>query len=373
MPFTSAWLRRSSTVPLRHSSSTTSSFALLFHRFGKLDEPLGRVGPAVEQHVLDQFEQIFRHLLVNRQHAGVDDAHVEPGLDGVIQKRAVHRLAHGVVAAKAEADVADAAADLRQRQVFLDPLRRADEIHGVIRVLLHAGADGQHVRIKNDVLRREPDLLDQQIVGALADRDAPLKRIRLAALVKRHHDHRRAVAPDQLRLVQKLFLAFLERNGIDDALALQTFQAGLDDLPFRRVHHHRHLADVRLGRDEIEKPRHRGDAVNHSLVHADVDDLRAVLDLLAGDGQRGLVIAGLDELGELRRPGDVRALADVEKLMESRPDGSRVQLRSASRAQRWTRGRVARIVSASSPLKRSAVRPPALCAAADRAPRRRWP
>ena len=74
--------------------------ALLLHRLGKLDQPLGRVGPAVEQHVLDQFEQILRNFLINGQHAGVDDAHVEAGLDGVIKKRAVHRLAHGVVAAK---------------------------------------------------------------------------------------------------------------------------------------------------------------------------------------------------------------------------------------------------------------------------------
>ncbi len=288
--------------------------ALLFHRLGKLDQPLGRVGPAVEQHVLDQREQILRHLLVNRQHAGVDDAHVEPGLDGVIQKRAVHRLAHGVVAAKAEADVADAAADLRVRQVFLDPLRRADEVHGVVRVFLHAGADGEDVRVKNNVLRRNTDFLDQQIVGAAADFGAPLKRIRLAAFIKGHHHHGRAVAADQLRLVQKLFLAFLERNGIYDALALQAFQAGLDDLPFRGVHHHRHFADVRLGRDEVEKPRHRGDAINHSFVHADVNDLRAVLDLLARDGERGLVIAGLDELGELRRPGHVGALADVDEI-----------------------------------------------------------
>jgi hypothetical protein len=201
--------------------------------------------------------------------------------------------------------------------------------------------------------------LDQQIVGALAHRDAPLKRIRLAAFVKGHHHHGRAVAADQLRLVQKLFLAFLERNGIDDALALQAFQAGFDDLPFRRVHHHRHLADVRFGRDEVEKARHRGDAVNHSLVHADVNDLRAVLDLLARDGQRGLVIAGLDELGELRRPGDVGALADVQEIdggdRVQFPANSQIGRRGISVARR-NAVRAPRIVSASSPLNADKVR-----------------
>ena len=76
--------------------------------------------------------------------------------------------------------------------------------------------------------------------------------------------------------------------------------------------------------DEVEKTRHRGDAVNHPLVHADVNDLRAVLDLLARDGQRRLVIAGLDELGELGRTGDVGALADVQEI-GIRPDRQRVQ------------------------------------------------
>ena len=54
----------------------------------KVDEPLGGVGPAVEQHVLDEFEQLRLDLLVHFEHAGVDDAHVQPGLDGVVEKRA---------------------------------------------------------------------------------------------------------------------------------------------------------------------------------------------------------------------------------------------------------------------------------------------
>jgi hypothetical protein len=36
----------------------------------------------------------------------------------------------------------------------------------------------------------------------------------------------------------------------------------------------------------LEEAGHRRDAVDHALVHVDVDDLRAGLDLLAGHGQR---------------------------------------------------------------------------------------
>ena len=56
--------------------------------------------------------------------------------------------------------------------------------------------------------------------------------------------------------------------------------------------------------------RHGGDAVDHALVHADVDDVGAVLHLLPGDADRFLVLALLDQLGELRRTGHIGPLAD---------------------------------------------------------------
>ena len=93
----------------------------------------------------------------------------------MIEKRGVHRLADGIVAAERKRDVADAAADFGVWQVFLDPPRRADEINGVIRVFLHARADGQHVRIEDDVLGREADFFHEQIIGAFADVGAPLE------------------------------------------------------------------------------------------------------------------------------------------------------------------------------------------------------
>ncbi len=82
---------------------------------GELDQPLGRVGTAVEQHVLDVREQLLGDVLVDGELAGVDDAHVHARLDRVIQEGGVHRLADDVVAAERERQVADAAADVRRR------------------------------------------------------------------------------------------------------------------------------------------------------------------------------------------------------------------------------------------------------------------
>ena len=49
-------------------------------------------------------------------------------------------------------------------------LRRFDEIDGVVVVLFDASRNRQDVGIEDDVVRIEPGLLGQQLVGALADR-----------------------------------------------------------------------------------------------------------------------------------------------------------------------------------------------------------
>src|SRR5690606_7930821 len=51
----------------------------------------------------------------------------------------------------------------------------------------------------------------------------------------------------------------------------------------------------------------------HPFVHVDVDDLRAVLDLLARDVEGRLIVAADDQLLELGRAGDVGPLADVDE------------------------------------------------------------
>ena len=82
---------------------------------GELDEPLGRVGAAVEDHVLDPLEQLGLDVLVDRELTGVDDPDVEPRLDRVEEERGVHRLADDVVAAEREAQVRDPARGVRAR------------------------------------------------------------------------------------------------------------------------------------------------------------------------------------------------------------------------------------------------------------------
>ena len=77
------------------------SFAsLAFKAFGEVEQPFGAIGAAVEQYVFDVFEQFFGDLVVDFEHAGIDDAHVHAGLSGVVKKGGVHGFADDVIAAK---------------------------------------------------------------------------------------------------------------------------------------------------------------------------------------------------------------------------------------------------------------------------------
>ena len=54
--------------------------------FGEGDEPLGRVRPTVEDHILGVLQQIGGDILIDVELARVHDRHVEPGGDRVVQE-----------------------------------------------------------------------------------------------------------------------------------------------------------------------------------------------------------------------------------------------------------------------------------------------
>ena len=181
-----------------------SSRGVPFVPAGELHEPLRRIGPTVPDHVLDVLEELGLDVLVDHQKAGVDDSHVEAGADRVVEERGVHRLADGLVAAECEREVRDAAARPGAGAALLDEGQRLDERLGELVVLLDPRCDGQHVRVEDEVLGREPGLLGEQPVRPLADLDLSLDRVRLALLVERHDDDRGAVAPDLASVLQEL-------------------------------------------------------------------------------------------------------------------------------------------------------------------------
>ena len=96
----------------------------------------------------------------------------------------MHGLAHPVVAAEREAEVADAARRQRARQLGLEASHSLDKTHRVIIVLGDAGGHGQDVGIEDDVVGIEAELVDQEVVGALADLELARGGVGLALLVE---------------------------------------------------------------------------------------------------------------------------------------------------------------------------------------------
>src|SRR5690606_39667183 len=116
---------------------------------------LGRIGATVEHDILDRFLEFCRNVLVDRQLAGVDDAHVHAIANGVVQEYGVNGFTHRLVAAERKRHVGHAAGNQGVGQIGLDVLDGFDEIDGVIVVLLDAGSDGKDVRVKDDIFRRK--------------------------------------------------------------------------------------------------------------------------------------------------------------------------------------------------------------------------
>ena len=291
---------------------------------GEAHQPLGRVLPAVEDHVLDAPEQVRRNVLVDRELTGVDDPHVHAGARRPVEEGGVHGLAHHVVPAEGEREVADAAAHLRAGAGLLDGARGLDVVEGIAVVLGEPGGHGQDVRVEDDVVRLDARLLGQQRVGAPADLHLAGRGVGLAALVERHHDHRGAVAPDAARLVEEVGLALLEADGVDDRLPLHALQSRLDDRPLRAVDHDGHARDLGLGGQQAQERAHDRLGVEQRLVDVDVDHVGAAVHLLERHRGRRCVVARLDQPRELPRAGDVGPLPDHQEVAV-RPDGQPLQ------------------------------------------------
>ena len=111
---------------------------------------------------------------------------------------------------------------------------------------------------------------------------------------------------------QELCFAFLHRNRIDDALALNALQPGFDHAPFGGIKHDGHPRDVRLGSHQLEEFVHGGERIQHRLVHVDINHLRAVFHLLPRHCQSIVETALQNHAGKGFGARDIGPLADVD-------------------------------------------------------------
>src|ERR1019366_2232963 len=109
------------------------------------------------------------------------------------------------------------------------------------------------------VLRGEPGPLREQVVGAPADSYLALGGIGLPLLVEGHDDDAGPVVPYAPRLLEERALALLEADRVNDALALNALEPGLQYAPPRAGNHDRDAGDLRLSPDQVPEARRARD------------------------------------------------------------------------------------------------------------------
>ena len=225
----------------------------------------------------------------------------------------MHRLTDVVVASEREGQVADTARHMRSWQVLANPFGGTDEVQSVVVVLLHTCGNSQHVGVEDDVQRIEAHLIHQQTVGTFTDFYLAFKRGGLSLLVKCHHDGCSTQAFDFTGFLEELLFALLQRDAVDNALALHTFQTCCDNLPIAGINHHWHLRDIRIAHQEIQEGHHLMLGVQESIIHIDVEHQSPILHLLSSDGKGLFIILFVDETQEFPRTCHITAFTHIHK------------------------------------------------------------
>ena len=105
-------------------------------------------------------------------------------------------------------------------QVVANPLSGFDKVDCVVIVLFDPGADGEDVRVENDIFGGEANFIDQQAVGALTNFGFSRKGVCLALFIERHHHNGSTKATAFGCLFTEGVFSFFERDGVHHRLAL---------------------------------------------------------------------------------------------------------------------------------------------------------
>jgi hypothetical protein len=270
------------------------------------DEPGECILGPVEDEVVGEAALFCVDLGVGRDVGGVDDGHVEAGLDTVVHEHGVQHCAS--VLREAERYVGHAEGREDAGQFALDEADALDGLDGAAAELGIARRQRERQVIEDQGIGVEAVLVADDVVDASCDLELARRRLRHALLVDGQRDDGGAVLDDVGHHGVNAFAAVLQVDGVDGGAAGIALQCGRDDVVLRRVDHERRL-------DALRQQLHDGAHLLALVLplgqrDADVEQVRAALDLAAGDLEDAVVVVGqqhaLDGAGSLR----VDALAD---------------------------------------------------------------
>mmetsp|Transcript_7433 Transcript_7433/g.12935 ORF Transcript_7433/g.12935 Transcript_7433/m.12935 type:complete len:281 (+) Transcript_7433:994-1836(+) len=232
----------------------------------------------------------------------------------MMQKHCMNGLTDNVDSAKAEGQVGNTARNLNMRAKLLDSLGGLDEVNTIVCMLLHARTNGEDIGIEDDVFWWEVYFgTDQNIIRALANPHLFFLSGCLTLLIEGHDHYCSTMLAYDGGMFNELLLAHLQGNGVDDRFALAPFQASLNNLKLRRINHERTLGNIWLGHSNLDELLHCFHAIEHPIVHIDVNNMSTVLNLLLCNVHGLAIVACHHEFLEFERACDVTTLPNIHK------------------------------------------------------------
>ena len=194
----------------------------------------------------------------------------------------------------------------------LGPADRLDGLDAVAAEVFGARTEREGEHVEDEVGGVDAVALDREVVDAPADAELVVGDAGLALFVDGEDDHRGAVLPRQRHDAVEplaLGLALLEVGRVEDGLAAEVLETGLEHGGLGGVEHQRERG---LGREAARDLVHVDGAVAPDVVDAHVEHVRAFLHLLARHLHAGVPVGLEHRLAELLRAVGVGALADGE-------------------------------------------------------------
>ncbi len=238
----------------------------------------------------------------------VEDGEVQARLHRVVEHERVEDLPG--LRREPEAHIGDAEHGEHAGELRLNASDGLQGRDGAGAEFLIPAAEREGERIQDEITGVQPIFAHHERVEPLGDGDLVLDGLRHPPLINGERDDRGAVGLAEIQDLAGLGLAILEVDGVDHALARRALQRAFQHGHLRAVQHERKL---NLSRKPLQVLVHVTHFIPAHIGRADVQQVRAFLGLLLGEGDEAIPVLLREQIPKFLRAVRVRAFADDER------------------------------------------------------------
>ncbi len=277
--------------------------------FEKFDITLERVGAAVEDQVFGAFPFFGGDFGIRFDLGGVDDGHIQPGFDAVVEHDRVQGGAGGGREAKRQ--VRNTQRGEHTRQALFNQPDTLNGFDGRGRKFGVAGGQGEGQIIENQGRGRQAVFVDRHMVDALRHFQLTLTGFGHALFIDGQDDDGGVVFLGQPENLVGFFAPGFEVGRVDQTASRRGFQPQFEHVQFGGIENQR---QVDPGGDQFAQHL----AHQERLIppfgdgHGNIQRMCAVVNLFLGDGQDGVPIFGQQQTLKGAAALSVAAFANQE-------------------------------------------------------------